>query len=286
MKKTCLSFILFLLAFSAYAQRPTLQINLWEGTKPPTENELSVPENNRGAVTGPVSEPTLTVYVPQKPCGLAVIAFPGGSYQELWVGPEGYDMAEWYLSQGLTYAVLKYRMPNGHPTVPLEDVHQAMKFMRSHAREWGFTQLGVQGCSAGGHLAASAATHWVDEVTRPDFQILFYPVISMNPEITHRVSRESLIGKNPSEENVQLYSCEKQVNDQTPPAFIMHRADDTVVPLRNSLDYCQALVNHHVPVSMHVYPTGGHGGCFSDASIYKQRLWLELELWLKILQQK
>ena len=122
------------------------------------------------------------------------------------------------------------------------------------------------GASAGGHLASTAATHF-DAETRPDFQILFYPVISMDPKINHRGSRINLLGQNPSAEKVREYSNELQVTPQTPPAFIMHSSDDTAVPVANSLNYFQALVNNQVPASsLHVYPVGGHGWDITTAS--------------------
>ena len=124
---------------------------------------------------------------------------------------------------GITYVVLKYRMPNGHNEVPLSDAEQAIRLVRQHAAEWGVNpaRVGIMGASAGGHLAASLATLYTSKETRPDFEILFYPVISMVQGITHAGSRENLIGSNPSKEMEQHYSLERQVNANTPQAFIM-----------------------------------------------------------------
>lgn len=172
-------------------------------------------------------------------------------------------------------------MPNGHDEVPLSDVHQAIRVMRSHADDWQVKKVGVMGASAGGHLASTAATHF-DAETRPDFQILFYPVISMDPKINHRGSRINLLGQNPSAEKVREYSNELQVTPQTPPAFIMHSSDDTAVPVANSLNYFQALVNNQVPASsLHVYPVGGHGWGYNDSFPYKRQWTGELEKWLR-----
>ena len=194
---------------------------------------------------------------------------------------EGTDMAAWFNSQGITYAVLRYRMPNGHDEVPLSDVHQAIRVMRSHADDWQVKKVGVMGASAGGHLASTAATHF-DAETRPDFQILFYPVISMDPKINHRGSRINLLGQNLSAEKVREYSNELQVTPQTPPAFIMHSSDDTAVSVANSLNYFQALVNNQVPASsLHVYPVGGHGWGYNDSFPYKRQWTGELEKWLR-----
>ena len=137
------------------------------------------------------------------------------------------------------------------------------------------------GASAGGHLAASLATLYTSEETRPAFQILFYPVITMTEGITHQGSRENLLGKNPSDEDVMKYSLENQVNAQTPQAFIMLSADDDTVPAENSIAYSRALIASKVPVAMYMYPTGGHGWGYRDDFKYKRQWTGELEKWLR-----
>lgn len=124
---------------------------------------------------------------------MAVIMCPGGGYGRLAMNHEGHDMAAWFTTQGITYAVLKYRMPNGHHEVPLSDAEQAIRLMRGHAKEWGVNpnRIGIMGASAGGHLAASLATLYSSDATRPDFQVLFYPVISMLKGVTHSGSRKT-----------------------------------------------------------------------------------------------
>jgi acetyl esterase/lipase len=180
---------------------------------------------------------------------------------------------------------LKYRMPNGNKDVPLSDAQQAIKIMRANQDKWKFNQLGIMGSSAGGHLASSAATHFTTE-TRPDFQILFYPVISMSPSITHMGSHNNLLGKNPSQETEEFFSNEKQVNKQTPPAFIMHSSDDSAVPVENSINYYTALVKNGVSASLHIYPIGGHGWGFGDGFKYKRQWTGELEMWLRQIKSK
>ena len=157
--------------------------------------------------------------------------------------------------------------------------------MRQHAQQWGFSKLGIQGCSAGGHLASTAATHFTNAENRPDFQILFYPVITMDAAFTHQGSRENLLGKNPSQQLVDLYSNEKQVTKQTPPAFIMHSANDDIVPLRNSLEYCQALTDKGVSAVMHIYPDGGHGWCYHEWFVWKDLYKAELAEWLRRIER-
>ena len=225
------------------------------------------------------TEATLTIYPAKKPNGQAIIACPGGGYAGIAPMHEGHDMAAWFNTQGITYAVLHYRMPYGHHEIPLSDAHQAIRYLRKHADQWNIRQLGIMGFSAGGHLASTAATHF-DAETRPDFQILFYPVITMG-EYTHQGSKNLLLGKNPSEELVKLYSNELQVNEQTPPAFIMHSSDDKTVPVQNTINYYLALCKHGVPASVHFYPVGGHGWGYNETFPYKPQWKNEMEKWLK-----
>lgn len=277
--KRLLLMSLLALSTALSAQKP-VEFKLWPNGAPNTngittdEKEL---EKNR---ISDVSEPTLAVYPAAKPNGMAIIACPGGGYARLAMDHEGHDMAQWFNAQGITYAVLKYRMPNGHHDVPLSDVHQAIRLMREHATEWKFTKLGIMGASAGGHLASTAATHFTAE-TRLDFQILFYPVVSMDLSNCHKGSRENLLGKQPSEEMIKLYSNEAQVTENTPPAFIMHSSDDKTVPVANSVNYYMELVKHNVPASLHIYPIGGHGWGFRDNFTYKRQWTGELEKWLR-----
>ena len=231
-----------------------------------------------------VVSPSITVYPIKNPNGMAIIACPGGGYARLAMNHEGHDMAAWMGTQGITYVVLKYRMPNGHYEVPLSDAEQAIRLVRKHASEWGINpdRIGIMGSSAGGHLAASLATLYSSEETRPDFQILFYPVISMDPKVTHGGSRENLIGKNPTPDLESKYTLEKQVNARTPQAFIMLSADDGAVPPANGIQYFEALLKNGVQgCSLHVYPTGGHGWGFRDGFTYKRQWTGELEKWLR-----
>ncbi len=277
--KRLLLMSLLALSTTLFAQKPA-EFKLWPNGAP-NSNELTTPEEELpGGRLTKVSEPTLTVYPATKPNGLAIIACPGGGYLHLAMNHEGRDMAAWFNAQGITYAVLKYRMPNGHHDVPLSDAHQAIKLMREHAAEWHINKVGIMGSSAGGHLASTAATHFTAE-TRPDFQILFYPVVSMDPSNCHKGSRTNLMGKEPAEELVKLYSNELQVTADTPPAFIMHSSDDKTVPVSNSVNYYLALVKNKVPASLHTYPVGGHGWGFRDGFIYKRQWTGELEKWLR-----
>ena len=228
-------------------------------------------------------DPTLTVYPADKPNGKAILMCPGGGYTHLALQHEGHDMAPWLNAQGITYAVLKYRMPHGDSSIPLKDAEQAMRIMRKHAAEWGVGpgKIGVMGASAGGHLASTLATHYSSKETRPDFQVLFYPVITMDPSYTHMGSHNYLLGENPGKEKEELFSNEKQVNAETPKAFICLSADDGAVPPANGINYFNALNANKVPASLHVYPIGGHGWGFRDSFPYKRQWTGELEKWLR-----
>jgi acetyl esterase/lipase len=175
---------------------------------------------------------------------------------------------------GVSAFVLKYRLPSDaimkdKSVGPLQDVQEAIRIVRRNAKDWNINprKIGIMGFSAGGHLASTASTHFTDKVyevkdttsARPDFSILIYPVISMDTAITHRGSRDNLIGKNPSKEQVVRFSNELQVNSNTPPAFLVHATDDNTVPVQNSMNYLLALKKNKVPGELHIYEKGGHG---------------------------
>lgn len=145
-------------------------------------------------------DPAITAYIPQKPNGKAIIMCPGGGYVFEATGHEGHDMAEWFNRQGITYVVLKYRLPQGNSSIPLADAEEAVRIVRDNAAEWGVDpgKIGIMGASAGGHLASTLATHYSSPATRPDFQILFYPVITMDKSYTHLGSHDFLLGADAS----------------------------------------------------------------------------------------
>ncbi len=198
----------------------------------------------------------------------AVIIFPGGGYR-VRADHEGEPIAKWLNSIGISAFVVNYRVfPNRHP-IPLHDAQRAIRFVRHQAREWGVDpkRIGVLGFSAGGHLAATVSTHFdmgdpeakdaiERESSRPDLQVLCYPVISFQ---VNSGSRTSLLGDDPSENLRHDLSNDQQVSDHTPPAFLWHTADDTAVPVTDSLSYCAALSRHHISFELHVYEHGRHG---------------------------
>lgn len=276
-----LSIIVSLVTAISFAQQP-VELPLWPDGAPNSSGLTGEEQETRPHFVTNVTHPTLTVYHPEKPNGMAIIMCPGGGYRGLGIDGEGYDMAPWFCGQGITYIVLKYRMPNGHWEVPVSDAEQAIRMVRQHAKEWNVNpyKVGLMGASAGGHLTATLATHYNSE-TRPDFQILLYPVISMVPGITHGGSRKNLLGDNPTKELEDAYSLERRVSPRSPQAFIVLSADDGAVPPMNSIGYFLALNQQKVPVSMHIYPIGGHGWGFRDNFTYKRQWTEELEKWLR-----
>ena len=207
------------------AQIEPIVIDLWPDGAP-NESGLTGPEVvlENGRVTN-VTSPTLTVYPAEKSNGMAIIACPGGAYIRLAVDHEGHDMASWFNNQGITYAVLKYRMPNGNIEVPISDALQAIKIMRVNADQWNVdkNQIGIMGSSAGGNLASMASTQYTSADDRPDFQILFYAFMTMNPYMA-----KMMLGENASQERMDQYTAIKQVTKDTPPAFLLCSADDKI----------------------------------------------------------
>ncbi len=228
-------------------------------------------------------KPSLRIFLPPKEIatGRAVIACPGGAYLGLAYNHEGYDWAPFFNRLGIAFAVLKYRMPRGNKEVPFSDAEEAIRLMKEKAKDWNINpaDIGIMGSSAGGHLASTVATHIKKEL-RPAFQVLFYPVITMDKTFTHMGSRTNLLGENVSQQLEDLYSNEKQVTSETPRAFITFSDDDDGVPPANGAYYYLALKEKKVPASLFIYPSGGHGwGCKKDFKYNKEML-QDLKAWL------
>ncbi|MCY2930657.1 MAG: prolyl oligopeptidase family serine peptidase [Planctomycetota bacterium] len=236
------------------------RIALWGGRAPVGEGQFQ-----------PGANAFVTVHRPAKANGAVVVICPGGGYGVLVTEPEGHGIARWLNGHGVIGVVLEYRLPGGRSAVPLLDAQRALRLARSRAGQWGGdpARVGIMGFSAGGHLASTAATHFdagapaaadpLDRTScRPDFAVLVYPVISMGPK-THQGSKDNLLGPAPKPQAVDLFSNEKQVTAQTPPAFLAHAKDDTLVSPDNSLLFFRALQAHKVPAKYLELPSGGHG---------------------------
>ncbi|WP_077921318.1 alpha/beta hydrolase [Spirosoma sp. 209] len=268
-------------------------IPLYTGAVPNSKASDVQESAERGMFRG-VTKPTLEYFKPaaDKASGTAVIIIPGGGYSVVVYNGEGVGTAKALAEKGIAAFVLKYRLPSDAIMTdkkigPLQDAQQAIKLVRENATKWGIdpAKVGIMGFSAGGHLASTAATHfekaYVDNTSntslRPDFQILVYPVISMRDSLTHGGSRDALLGKNASRQDVELFSNELQVRANTPPTYLTHAADDKLVDVDNSIMYFETLRRQKVPVEMHVYPKGDHGFVFRHPG------WMDpLFAWMKV----
>ncbi len=223
---------------------------------------------------GEGDKPALTLYLPpaERANGTAVVICPGGGYGGLATDHEGTQIAAWLNARGITAFMLCYRLaPYRHP-IPLQDAQRALRTVRARAAEWGIDagRIGVWGFSAGGHLCATLATHFdagnsqaADAIERagcrPDFVILAYPVICMDPPYAHIGSRENLLGDHPDPALVHSVSNERQVTAKTPPTFLFHTDSDQCVPAENSIFFYLALRKAGVPAELHIYAEGPHG---------------------------
>jgi acetyl esterase/lipase len=219
----------------------------------------------------------------EKANGTAVLICPGGGYSGISQIKEGSEIAKWFNDLGVSAFVLYYRMPNGHSEIPLKDAQTALRIIYERAKEWNINKnkIGIMGFSAGGHLASTVGTHFKTKKDRPAFMILAYPVVTMKKDLTNGGSRQNLLGANPSEELVMLYSNELQVTKKTPPTFIVYAIDDKTVPIANSEQLLKALQDHKVPAELHKFDVGGHGFGMRKRGIPVDN-WPELlKTWLK-----
>ena len=256
--------ILFLMffAFMAKTNAQTAPVVLWENGAPNAVGKE------------PLDIPTITAFLAPKETatGASMIVCPGGGYSHLSDVKEGSDVAKWLNSLGISAFVLKYRLGmRYHQPNQMLDAARALRTVRARAKEWNLDEkrIGILGFSAGGHLASTLGTHFdagkadstdaIERVSsRPDLMVLIYPVITMG-EFTHKGSKTNLLGENPPEELIKLYSNELQVTKETPPTFLVHTMTDTAVPFENSLLFLSALRKAGVPFEFHLYEQGPHG---------------------------
>ena len=272
MKKTLSSIVtlLFLLVSMPTLAQRSFDVNLWQ-SKAPNKNGLQ-------------DTAYVKVFLPdaKRATGRAVVICPGGGYGTLAMSHEGTDWAPWFNHMGIAAIVLHYRMPNGNAKVPVSDAEEAMRLVRRNARAWHVDadNVGIMGFSAGGHLASTIATQSKGDA-HPNFQILFYPVITMLQGYTHQGSHDNLLGKDAHKKDEQKYCSDMQVTRVTPRACILLSDDDhTVMPI-NGVNYYTELYRHDVPASLHVYPSGGHGYGMNTAFPYHLEMLMDLKAWLE-----
>ncbi|MBD1427549.1 alpha/beta hydrolase [Sphingobacterium arenae] len=223
----------------------------------------------------------------------AVLVIPGGGYSHVAINHEGHEIAKAFNEEGYSAFVLYYRLPKDaymdvRKIGPLQDAQRGIQYIKEH---YDFDRVGVIGFSAGGHLASSLSNHFDDVKIRnenainlaPDFSVLIYPVISMDDEITHKGSKNNLIGEEPGNEDLMYFSLEKQVSAKTPPTFLVHAEDDKAVPVANAIRYKEALDSTGIMNDIFIYKTGGHG--FGLHNKTDARKWSEAMFsWLKDLK--
>jgi acetyl esterase/lipase len=223
-----------------------------------------------------IAQPVLVVRRPARPNGAAVLVMPGGGYGILSYDNEGTAQAKWLNDRGITAFILLYRLPSEGWTdralVPLQDAQRALRLIRSGAAHYSLDpgKIAVLGFSAGGHLAGSLGTRFaeptyapvdrIDTVSaRPDLVGLLYPVVSLETPFTHGGSRDMLLGPDAPAALRHAASVEHRVTADTPPTFLVHAADDGLVPVANSIALFTALTAQKRPVELHVFEGGGHG---------------------------
>ena len=296
-----LSFIIFILFMMYHVSPAQTVIPLYKEipNSKPAENYKEESDTGTDGIIriSKVSVPEITIFQPEKSTGKnpAVIICPGGGYAILAYNLEGTVVAKILNSWGVTAVVLKYRLPSDEimkdkSVDPLEDAQRAIQYVRENATQLSIDpqKIGIMGFSAGGHLAATASTHFdKDHISnpnrislRPDFSILAYPVISMTDSLTHMGSRDNLLGKNPKFGMIKDFSNELQVTKNTPPTFLVLAGDDNTVNPENSIKYYEALLRNRVPAEMHIYQNGGHG--FGTHLLEKKDNWMDvLKIWME-----
>ena len=294
-----LALLLTLLTFTAKGQE---KIDLWEGTTMPNTRGLVVQDSIANERVYKVGRPAIyrVAPAPEKNRGIAVVICPGGGYQRYAWEVAGWDIARWLADEGITGFILTARLPNSPDAVDpsiisTQDLQRALQVIRSRAQEWGIDpdKVGVEGSSAGGHLAAASGVETAllyparDAVAQehfmPNFMILVSPVITMDLAYTHRGSREMICGKTPSIDKVWRHSIDQQVSEKTPTTLLIHADNDPAVSPTNSILMYNALRKYKVPATLHIFPEGGHSISLEEQPAGTE-LWKTIvERWMDLL---
>ena len=264
-------------------------VQYWNNSTAPHSNGITDDETIDDKLN--MSQTTYTdLYIykadPAKATGQGVVVIPGGGYYKLSMLYDGFMIAKYLRSIGVTAIIVKYRLPNGNREVPIEDAVAGLRYMRAEGHKWGVDpeQVGMLGSSAGGHLTA-LATQSLPVEERPKFNILIYPSTSGDMWSNYRLQNcfERLLGKWRTQVDIENNSCENLVTPDTPPTLLLHTHEDTTVPSTSSTSYYKALKCHGVRSALYLYPTGAHGWAGHDEWHYAEpckeaiRDWLEIE---------
>lgn len=298
MRNERLIFLLACCLLGIFSGRGQERIDLWQGVRMPGSRGIEVTDSVANHRVYRVGRPAMYRVAPTaENRGIAVVICPGGGYRRYAWEVAGFDIAAWFAGQGITAFVLTARLPESPDaadpaSVGLQDLQRALRIVRARSGEWGIdrNRVGVEGSSAGGHLAAmsgvsdedlSAAGDAADEERfRPDFMILVSPVVSMEEGPVHKGSRSALLGDDPAPELIARYSADRRVTGRTPPALLIHADDDRTVPAENSLRLYEALRRCGVSASLHIYPHGGHSISLDPQPVGTELWSREAERWL------
>ncbi len=264
-------------------------LNYWDNSTAPHSNELTGPEKiNHKFDMSNTWQTDFYIYKadPAIATGQAVTIVPGGGYYKLSMKYDGFMIAQYLRSIGVSAVVVKYRLPNSHREVPLEDAQAGLRYLRTEGQKWGVdpAQVGILGSSAGGHLAAHVSTFTPDE-EKPAFSILIYSVISGITRSAHHGTFGQLLGRARHNAEQEYYSLENRVTATTPPTLLLLADDDLVVPSISSIRYYKALKRYGIPAAMHIFPSGGHGWAGHDEYRYAEPCKRAIKDWLDILRK-
>ena len=297
MKRMIYTLLVMLFAVTSASAQKTIDVpngadvvvKHWDNRTAPHSNEEQKDESlNEKNYLYNTSETVFYIYKGKKSksTGRCIVVIPGGGYRAVCISKEGFNIAEWLREEGITAIVLKYRLPNyGHKEVPLEDAQAALRYAREHAAELNIdpTKVGIMGSSAGGHLAAYTS-NFTPDAEKPNFAVLFYPVITGTTWQTHMGTFNHLLGKERTPEQTAYYSLENRVSAATPPTLLMLSDDDRGVPPINSIRYYEALKNYGVKATMYLFPSGGHGWAGREGFEYEKEYKHLLLDWLATLK--
>lgn len=265
-------------------------VHYWDNSTAPHSNEITADEQMNYKFDMTLTSSTdFYIYKadPAKATGQAVVIVPGGGYYKLSMKYDGFMIAQYLRSIGVSAIVVKYRLPNnGHREVALEDAQAGLRFMRTQGVKWGVDpkQVGILGCSAGGYLAGHASTVTPDD-EKPAFSILIYPVISGMTRSRHRGTFGQMLGEGRTHSEQEAYTLENLVSATTPPTLLLHTHDDVTVESTHATTYYKALKYYGVKTSLRIFPTGKHGWAGHDDYFYAEPIKEAIADWLKIMHK-